>query len=283
MVSSSSALTVSIAVTALEPLIDTQTQREARRRLPVSCARATTALPHASIVETCSFVEDHKLCVKSLSSLPLTARAAADTRVLARAAVLLACGGAAREAERDGDSDLLQGATTAAGDPDDTPYDNADDCTVRYDRAVATRPARAARNGYFITKRTAFDAVLMSMVAQDSSSACAIPRWFFSASSMALLGGSFVIGVARWCHRPPRYLLHRHAILQPYFADAAAGVLDDAGILPLPCRPRTRPGPGLAPPHRPHRSARSSGDGTTPPAPASMPWRPHGAGAHPAS
>uniref|UniRef100_A0A0D9ZAG8 Uncharacterized protein n=1 Tax=Oryza glumipatula TaxID=40148 RepID=A0A0D9ZAG8_9ORYZ len=34
----------------------------------------------------------------------------------------------------------------------------------------------------------------MSMVAQDSSSARAIPGWFFSAPSMALLGGSFVVG-----------------------------------------------------------------------------------------
>uniref|UniRef100_A0A0E0ASF9 Pectinesterase inhibitor domain-containing protein n=1 Tax=Oryza glumipatula TaxID=40148 RepID=A0A0E0ASF9_9ORYZ len=58
--------------------------------MPVSCARATTALPHASIAETCSFVEDHKLCVKSPSSLLLTVRAAADTRMLVRAAVLLA-------------------------------------------------------------------------------------------------------------------------------------------------------------------------------------------------
>uniref|UniRef100_A0A0E0JI40 Uncharacterized protein n=1 Tax=Oryza punctata TaxID=4537 RepID=A0A0E0JI40_ORYPU len=75
--------------------------------------------------------------VESLSSLPLTARAAADTRVLARGVVLLA-----KQNVRNGDGGGLHGATVVAGDRDGMPYDDTDhrcvgDCTViRYNNRV---------------------------------------------------------------------------------------------------------------------------------------------------
>uniref|UniRef100_A0A0E0DNZ9 Uncharacterized protein n=1 Tax=Oryza meridionalis TaxID=40149 RepID=A0A0E0DNZ9_9ORYZ len=124
-------------------LIDTLNQIEARRR----CRRRARA-PAANITETCSFA---KLCTELLSSLPLTARAAADTRVLASMAVLLVKQNATATACRSCSPRATAPLNASATSPWTSPAADAD---------LDLEPASLRRTG-----RTALANVALALVA----------------------------------------------------------------------------------------------------------------------